>query len=91
VLGDRSDVGPARRMAERLCRRRGCRKREDDDRRVRVVGVSGGSPKMKNLMKAKMRIARESWPRKKAVSASIAAFCGEINVAKVNATFAVLP
>ncbi len=30
-----------------------------------VVSGEGGSPKMKNLMKAPMRITTESWPRRK--------------------------
>lgn len=30
-----------------------------------VVSAEGGSPKMKNLMKAPMRITTESWPRRK--------------------------
>lgn len=30
-----------------------------------VVSGEGGSPKMKNLMKATMRITTESWPRRK--------------------------
>lgn len=38
--------------------------------RVRCEG-GGGSPNMKNLMKAKMSRARVSWPRKKARSAFI--------------------
>jgi hypothetical protein len=39
-------------------------------RRIRWEG-GGGSPKMKNLMKAKRRTARENWPRKKARRAFI--------------------
>ncbi len=30
-----------------------------------VVSGEGGSPKMKNLMKAPMRITTDSWPRRK--------------------------
>lgn len=69
--GERFDIGFARRTADFLCRNLGCRNSEEDERRGRVVGVSGGSPNMKNFMKAKISIARESWPKKKAVRASI--------------------
>ena len=59
-----------------MLRRPGARRSECEERRARVVvlresGGAGGSPKMKNLMKAKMSRARESWPRKKAVRACI--------------------
>jgi hypothetical protein len=55
-------------LRERLGGRR--RVKLEARRRMRCEG-GGGSPKIKNLMKAKRRTARENWPRKKANSAFI--------------------
>lgn len=39
------------------------RERRSVARRAAVTSAEGGSPKMKNLMKAPMRMTTESWPR----------------------------
>ncbi len=56
-----ADVRRERR--ERLCAR--VRERRSVARRAAVTSGVGGSPKMKNLMKAPMRITTESWPRRR--------------------------
>ena len=48
---------------ERLCAR--VRDRRSVARRAEVMSAEGGSPNMKNLIKAPMRITMESWPRRK--------------------------
>jgi hypothetical protein len=41
------------------------RERRSVARRAAVTSGEGGSPKMKNFMKAPMRITMESWPRRR--------------------------
>lgn len=41
------------------------RERRSVARRAAVISGEGGSPKMKNLMKAPRRITTESWPRRR--------------------------
>jgi hypothetical protein len=48
---------------ERLCA--SVRERRSVARRAAVTSGEGGSPKMKNLMKAPMRITMESWPSRR--------------------------
>lgn len=48
-----------------------CLSRRARARAEAVVSGEGGSPKMKNLMKAIMRITTESWPRRKEVNESL--------------------
>lgn len=48
---------------ERLCAR--VRERRSVARRAAVTSGEGGSPKMKNFMKAPMRMTIESWPRRR--------------------------
>ena len=48
---------------ERLCAR--VRDRRSVARRAEVMSAEGGSPNMKNLIKAPMRITMESWPRRR--------------------------
>jgi hypothetical protein len=40
------------------------RERRSVARRAAVTSAEGGSPKMKNFMKAPMRMTTESWPRR---------------------------
>jgi hypothetical protein len=54
-------VGGRRDRRERLWAR--VRERRSVARRAAVTSAEGGSPKMKNLMKAPMRMTTESWPR----------------------------
>ena len=48
---------------ERLCAR--VLERRSVARRAAVTSGEGGSPKMKNLMKAPIRMTMESWPRRR--------------------------
>lgn len=48
---------------ERLCA--SVRERRSVARRAAVTSGEGGSPKMKNLMNAPIRITMESWPRRR--------------------------
>lgn len=52
-----------RERRERLCAR--VRERRSVARRAAVTSGDGGSPNMKNLMKAPMRITTESWPSRR--------------------------
>jgi hypothetical protein len=52
-----------RERRERLCA--SVRERRSVARRAAVTSGEGGSPKIKNLMKAPMRITMESWPRRR--------------------------
>jgi hypothetical protein len=48
---------------DRLCAR--VRERRSVARRAAVTSGEGGSPKIKNFMKAPMRMTTESWPRRR--------------------------
>lgn len=48
---------------ERLCAR--VRERRSVALKAAVISGEGGSPKMKNLMKAPIKITMESWPRRR--------------------------
>ena len=48
---------------DRLCAK--VRERRSVARSAAVTSGEGGSPKMKNFMKAPMRITMESWPRRR--------------------------
>jgi hypothetical protein len=52
-----------RERRDRLCA--SVRERRSVARRAAVTSGEGGSPNIKNLMKAPMRITTESWPRRR--------------------------
>lgn len=56
-------VEERRERRERLCAR--VRERRSVARNEAVTSAEGGSPKMKNFMKAPIRITMESWPRRR--------------------------
>jgi hypothetical protein len=60
---DDVDCVERRESKDRLCAR--VRERRSVARNEAVTSAEGGSPKMKNLMKAPMRITIESWPRRR--------------------------
>ena len=67
-----------RERRERLCA--SVRERRSVALSAAVTSGEGGSPKMKNLMKAPMRITMESWPRRRPCVKESLRICELVNL-----------